>query len=77
MTDPTEGYATRTASGLYRRQVVASTQLRRQLGLPDHERQRRLDAEVARILDEVAHEWELLFSVPLPRRRSPRWWPGR
>lgn len=53
-----------TASGLTRRIRLRS------------ERQARVDAEVARILDEVAVEWEALHNVPLPRPRR-RWWPGR
>jgi hypothetical protein len=36
------------------------------------ERQARVEAEVRRILDEVAAEWRR--ALPDPRRR---WWPGR
>lgn len=53
-----------TASGLTRRIRLRS------------DRQARVEAEVRRILDEVAVEWEALHNVPLPRPRR-RWWPGR
>lgn len=73
-----------TASGLQRR--TAYRVVFDEVAGKTH-RQRRIDAEVARHLAEVAHEWRLapnhppspgtMRSLPLPAPRRRRWWPGR